>query len=102
MAETRKRFDAENPFDKIAQETKTAVAVAFADAFEKAFAIEIDPQLRSEALLTGIVVGACGCAMAMANEDAHGDLRAALIAMIPGCFDQARDIAGLPPLGAPQ
>ncbi|WP_166162973.1 hypothetical protein [Chelativorans oligotrophicus] len=102
MGNLREPFNAEDPFDKIAQATKTAVALAFSDAFDNAQGVEIEAQLRNEALVTGLIVGACGCAMAMADEEAHGDLRAALIAMIPGCFDQARDIAGLPPLGVQQ
>lgn len=98
----QRTFDENNPFDAIAQMTKSAVTEAFLQSHRKARTISTDRATQIEALLSGLLVAACGCAMAMAQEDRHGELRAMLIAGIPDAFDSARDIAGLPPLGATQ
>ncbi|RUW69837.1 hypothetical protein [Mesorhizobium sp. M2A.F.Ca.ET.067.02.1.1] len=97
----RKKFDANDPFDAIAQMTKTAIATAFGEVMAKAPAISSDPEIQYEALAIGLLVGACGCAIAMTAPGGHGELRAALLAHLPDAFDQARDIVDLPPLGRP-
>ncbi|UCI23719.1 hypothetical protein [Mesorhizobium sp. B2-8-5] len=94
----RKPFDRNDPFDAIAQMTKTVIATAFGEAMARAPTISRDPEIQYEALVIGLMVGAYGCALAMTAPD--GELRAALLAHLPDAFDQARDIVGLPPLGA--
>lgn len=97
----RVTFDPADPFDAIAQATKTAVAASFVKAFDDAQSVKINSQKRVEALMAGLIVGACGCAMALVDPAYHGELRSMLIAAIPGCFDDAREMHGLPPLGRP-
>lgn len=98
---SRKPFDKNDPFDAIAQMTKSAIASAFSEAMAKAPAISRDPEIQYEALVIGLMVGAYGCAISMTAPGGHGELRAALLATLPDTFDQARDIVGLPPLGRP-
>src|SRR5215217_3901191 len=102
MIEDRQPFDESDPFDAIAHATKSEIADAFLKALKHANTVHSDNQLRCEALITGLLVGACGCAASLTDVEKHGEIRAALIAMIPDCFDQAREIAGLEPLGPNQ
>ncbi len=96
----RKKFDENDPFDAIAQMTKSIVAGAFGEALARAPKISSDEGIQYEALVVGLLVGACGSAMAMTKPEMHGELRAALLAHLPEAFDQAREVVDLPRLGA--
>ncbi|MCV0379029.1 hypothetical protein [Nitratireductor sp.] len=65
-------------------------------------ALSTDQNSQFEALMIGLLSGVAGIAIAHIKPEGHGEVRAALLALIPFAMNNAREIMDLPPLEALQ
>lgn len=101
--EPRAPFNAVDPFDALANITKSEVADAALRVFElpaykSATAADVD---TATAMMAGALTGICGILMSHFNGDedqVHAVIRASMVAYLPQAVDNARSILGLPPL----
>jgi len=96
----RKAFDPSNPFDALADLSRLRVAdigisLCKSDEYR---AMRKTPDEQAVALISGLMTGLAGVAMAHADPESHRQVQALLLQVVPIAFNQAREILGLPPL----
>lgn len=98
----RQPFDANDPFDQLAELAKCEIADAGLRILKAAEAFDLPDLARTQATLAGIMTGACGVAQAHFDPSArnHAELLKVLEEYLPWAFDQARSCKGLPPLSS--
>ncbi len=98
----RKPFNPENPFDALAELAKFETTAAGIRIWESPACRLLREAGDDEfgAILAGMLVGVCGVALCLSRADdaTHTMLRAAIVGAVPDALDQARSIAGFPPL----
>lgn len=96
----RRPFDPQNPYDALADLARVRMAYLGAELMgdHRYHTMEADQNAQFEALLIGILTGVAGIAMSHIRPEAHAEVRAALLTLIPFAVDNARDILDLPPL----
>lgn len=96
----RPPFDPNEPFDALADRLRKSIADIACGmmTWPEYRALQREPGTQLEAILLGALTASCGITMAHTCQESHAELRAAFVAAVPACFDQARSIMELPPL----
>lgn len=92
-------FNPDDPFDQLAELARSEIADAGLRILSSPEYKKVTKE-NAEAVLAGVLTGACGIAMAQfaPSDESHIELRALIAAYLPLAFDQARSIHDLPPL----
>ncbi len=98
----RSAFDPADPLDTLADLARTELAYAGIRLTERPEykAASAGGANLAAAMLAGSLTAVAGIVLSHFDEadDAHAEIRAAMIAYLPQAVDQARGILGLPPL----